>query len=277
MIKKSFFLTILMAFALTSCYQNEDEISSNEKYVAFNLNAQGVDLSSMTRATFNEPQNLLVIDQFEDKCTVSERTGLASFGLPLAYGTHELYFIAATAKWESYDTDKLIMKWTNTVAGMREVWAYHLTLEVDENTTVEEITLPLVVADVRIKTLDKIPTGTSVVNVEANDLCRALNLTTMKGGVITSQPVNANLDVSSAAGKTLQANFYTFVPAAGNVGDINVTALDASSKEIAAKMLNAVPVQEGYISLYTGYFFSEGVTIPLTYTDDWTGVNEYQY
>ena len=61
------------------------------------------------------------------------------------------------------------------------------------------------------------------------------------------------------------------------VSDIVVTALDSNNAEVAAKTINEVQVQAGYISLYSGYFFSDGVSFPLSYTDDWSGTNNYGF
>ena len=66
--KKTLALTSLfLSLALASCYQNSDEeLSVNNKVVTFNLELDGVEQSSMTRA-INEPGNLLVIDKFGDE------------------------------------------------------------------------------------------------------------------------------------------------------------------------------------------------------------------
>ena len=262
--------------SLSSCYQNSDEdlIGSN-KYVTFNLDLAGVEQTSLTRA-INEPGNLLVIDKFDGKVTTQTKTSLNAVGLPLDYGTHDIYFVAAENVWTSFSTADLTVTWSTNHTALSYTWAYHLELEVDENTTVEDITLPLVIANVQIKTLDKLPSNVATMNVEAPGLSKVLDLNTMSG-VVSESDINYSINVAQYTGKTFSVNLYTFVPTSGYVGDIVLTALDSNNQEIAAKTLNEVPVQAGYISLYSGYFFSDGVSFPLSYTDDWTGTNNYGY
>ena len=276
--KKTISLTVLgLLLVLTSCYRNSDEdLSVNNKYVTFNLNLDGVEQSSLTRV-INEPGNLLVIDKFGDKVTTDTKTSLASFGLPLEYGSHDIYFVAAENIWSTFNSSTMTVTWSTDRTALSYVWAYHLTLEVDENTNVDDITLPLVISNVQVKTLDKLPSDISKITVEAPGLSKVFDLNTMTG-VESETDINYTLNVSQYAGLyTFAINLYTFAPASGYVGDIVMTALDSGNREIASKTLNEVPVQAGYISLYTGYFFSEGVSFPLSYTEDWTGINNYGY
>jgi len=267
-------LFVIFALTLTSCYQSEEDITTNSGYVTFNLTASGIEQSSLTRA-ISEPGNLLIIDKFGDEITTETKTSLASFAMPLKYGTHDIYFVAADIIWSSYSTTDMTVTWPNSHAGLSYVWAYHLNLTVDDDTSIEEITLPLVVANVRLKTYDNVSTNVASMKIEAPNLCKGLNLNTMSGFV--SEGINYTLNISSAVGKNLSINMYTFVPSTGYVGDIVFSALDSSSKEIKAKTLSSVPVQQGYISYYAGYFFSEGQNLTLSYTDDWLGTNEYEY
>lgn len=276
--KKTLALTSLfLSLALASCYQNSDEeLSVNNKVVTFNLELDGVEQTSMTRA-IKEPGNLLVIDKLGDKVTTSIKNSLAAFGMPLEYGTHDIYFVAAEKVWSSFSTADLTVTWPIDRTALSYTWAYHLSIEVDENTSVEDITLPLVIANVQLKTLDKMPSDVSTMNVEAPGLSKVFDLKTMSG-VESESEINYSIDVAQYAGqKTFSINLYTFVPSSGYVGDVVLTALDSNNNEIAAKTFEEVPVQAGYISLYSGYFFSDGVSFPLSYSDDWTGTNNYGY
>ena len=276
--KKLFvYFVLCTSTVFSSCYRDSDEnLLDTNKYVTFNLNLDGVEQSSMTRA-IDEPGNLLVIDKLGDKVTTSIKKSLAAFGMPLEYGTHDIYFVAATSIWTSFSTADLTVTWTTDRTALSYTWAYHLSIEVDENTSVEDITLPLVIANVQLKTLDKMPSDVSTMNVEAPGLSKVFDLKTMSG-VESESEINYSIDVAQYAGqKTFSINLYTFVPSSGYVGDVVLTALDSNNNEIAAKTFEEVPVQAGYISLYSGYFFSDGVSFPLSYSDDWTGTNNYGY
>ena len=276
--KKLFVYSILLVSTIfTSCYRDSEEtLFDGNKLVTFNLNLDGVEQASMTRA-INEPGNLLVIDKFGDEVKTTIKNSLAAFGLPLDYGTHDIYFVAAEKVWSSFSTADLTVTWTTDRTALSYTWAYHLSIEVDENTSVEDITLPLVIANVQLKTLDKIPAEVSTMTIEAPGLSKVFDLKTLSG-VESENDINYSYDVTQYAGsKSINFNLFTFVPASGFVGDIVLTALDSDSREVAAKTFEQVPVQAGYISLYSGYFFSDGVSFPLSYTDDWVGTNNYGY
>lgn len=276
--KKLFVYSVLFASTIfSSCYHDSEvDLLDGNKYVTFNLNLDGVEQSSMTRA-IDEPKNLLVIDKLGDKVTTSIKNSLAAFGMPLEYGKHDIYFVAADHVWTSFSTADLTVTWSTDRTALSYTWAYHLSIEVDENTSVEDITLPLVIANVQLKTLDKIPSDVSTMTIEAPGLSKVFDLKTMSG-VESENDINYSYDVTQYAGsKSINFNLYTFVPTSGFVGDIVLTALDTDSKEVASKTFEQVPVQVGYISLYSGYFFSDGVSFPLSYSEDWTGTNNYGY
>lgn len=268
---------LLTSTIFTSCYHDSEvDLLDGNKYVTFNLNLDGVEQTSMTRA-IDEPKNLLVIDKLGDKVTTSIKNSLASFSMPLEYGAHDIYFVAADKVWSSFSTADLTVTWTTDRTALSYTWAYHLSIEVDENTSVEDITLPLVIANVQIKTLDKIPSDVSTMTIEAPGLSKVFDLKTMSG-VESESDINYSFDVTGFAGsKTINFNLYTFAPSSGFVGDIVLTALGSDNNEITARTFEQVPVQAGYISLYSGYFFSDGVSFPLSYNDDWTGTNNYGY
>ena len=168
--KKILAYSVLCASTIfSSCYHDSEvEILDGNKYVTFNLNLDGVEQSSMTRA-ISEPSNLLVIDKIGDEVKTSIKNSLEAFSLPLDYGTHDIYFVAADKIWSSFSTADLTVTWTTDRTALSYTWAYHLSIEVDENTTVEDITMPLVIANVQVKTLDKLPSNVSTMTVEAQD------------------------------------------------------------------------------------------------------------
>ena len=136
------FSVLLASTIFTSCYHDSETLLDGNKYVTFNLNLDGVEQSSLTRA-IPEPGNLLVIDKFGDEVTSSIKNSLDAFSLPLDYGTHDIYFVAADKIWSSFNLEDMTVTWSTDRTALSYTWAYHLSLEVDENTSVEDITLPL--------------------------------------------------------------------------------------------------------------------------------------
>lgn len=275
--KKYFALCSISLLALTSCYHAQEAADlAEESMVTFNLKLDGVEQGDLTRA-LAAPTNVLVLDSYKGAVTATTKSSLASISLPLQYGLHDLYFVAATNVWSAYSTNDLTVGWEGD-GSLKTVWAYHYQLDVETGTVFEDINLPLVVADVLVKTLDKMPATVSVATVEAPGISSVLDLTTMQAS--SANGLNRKLDVKAGAGSSIfSANLYTFVPESGKVGDITVafySNADATG-EIASRTLSAVPVSAGFISQYSGYFFSDGLTIPVTYTTDWLGTNEYTY
>lgn len=271
---------LLSTMALTSCYQASDTMSDNAdaRIVNFDLTCSGIEQESLTRA-LKEPVQLLVFDSCNGVVTVTEKESFSSLALPLRDGLHDLYFMAASRQCQSYDKDQLTVTWPNNLTGyMNVVWAYHYQLNVSEGTIFEEIELPLVVADVKVNTIDNLPNNAGTLAIEAPEACTTLDLTTMQGTGTTG--VNYRINIGSdALGKRLSVNIYTFVPESGTVGDIALTMYDRTNTttEISSRTISAVPVNRGYISDYSGYFFSEGISIPLSHSQDWLGTHEYGY
>jgi len=226
------------------------------------------------------PSQLLIIDCYNGKADTYTQTSLAEIPIPLTWGQHEIYFVASSTQISNYDTQTLTVTWPATRTGMEYVWAKKLTLEVSATTASQTVNLPLISADVKISTLDVLPTNMGDFKIEAPDLCRGLKLSDMSGYVVSQNPDPYTLDCRSYAGRAnLVANLFTLVPTAKSVGDIVLTAYDAATTttELASHTLPNVPVTAGYVSNYTGYFFSDGVAISFTCDQQWAGTNDYEY
>lgn len=279
--KRTALILLCSTVAWTSCYEGANDMAaSNEQIVTFEISCNGLSQESMTRAnTLTEPTQLLIFDCCNGSTTVTQKDAVTSVSMPLKDGTHDLYFMAASKACKSYDKDALTVSWPNNVSGyMSTVWACHYQIIVSEGTSFEEIELPLVVADVRVSSNDGLPTNLGKVSVEAPGVSTTLDLATMKA--VAGEGVNFDIAVpASQYGKRFSLNIYTFVPEAGSVGDIAITMYDKTDNttEISSRTLSAVPVTAGYVSDYTGYFFSSGISIPLSHTSDWLGRNEYDF
>lgn len=270
-------LSLVTASLFSSCYQGIDESLPTSVDVTFNLSQQGILQEPMTRAGIAAPGNLIVFDSFNGAISSTTHTSASSVSLPLALGTHDLYFVAADKLWASASNKDLTVTWNNSGNRLSYTWAKHITLDVAVGTTLATVQMPLVVGDVQVETLDFFPSDAATLHVEAPNVSWILDLTTMKAKT-TTEEVNYSINVSTHAGKNLMTlNIYTFIPSSGNVGDIAITLTDSKSSELINHVLSSVPVQEGYITRYKGYFFTDGLTIPLEYSDDWTGTIDYTF
>ena len=275
------------ALLLTSCYHAHDELSMvDETRVSFDLALEGLSQESMTRAerkmpVLTPPTKLLIIDDFGGDVSSMVKTSLDAITVPLKHGKHDLYFVATAANGAVFDKPTMTIAWPKD-GKLKDVWTLHYQITVDESTTFEQLVLQLAMADVRVSTYDMIPTGVTTARIEAPDFCTGLDLKTMQGFVTegTANPLSITYNVASYAGSnTFAANVYTFVPASGTVGDLTVGFYaDAEcTTERKSRVLSDIKVTCGYVSFYEGYFFGDGVTIPIRYTDAWLGANEYAY
>ena len=271
---------VLLTLTAASC-SNEDD--STGKQVSFHFTADGVEKSPMTRTSLAEPGNLLVLDYFGSTVTPYQQQSLAELSLPLEYGEHTLYFVAATNRWTDYDSGARTIWWDAERTSLSTVWAYCLNLTVESGTTVQEIQLPLVVADVVLASYDCFPADMGNLRGEAPDICRGLDLNTMTG-FLTDTPYDYTFDCSAYIGKRMTLDIYTFIPhtaegASANVGDVVVTAYSATdpTKELNTKTVDSVPVTVAYRTRCSAYYFSNGISVPLSYASDWLGTNNYAY
>lgn len=277
--KPQLLLLALLAFT-SSCYQSADDAALDQtSTVRFSFDAFGASQQLMTRAAL-VPSQLLIIDSYNGKAEAYTQNSLAEMPIPLTWGQHELYFVASSTPLDSYDVTSLTVSWPNTRTGLETVWAKKLTLEVSASTASQTVNLPLISANVKVQTLDNMPANTGDFKIEAPDLCRGLKLTDMTGFVLNENIAPFTLDMRPYAGdNNLTLNLYTLVPASKSVGDITLTAYDATATttEMASHTLSNVPVEQGYISNYTGYFFSDGVALSFTCDPSWTGTHDYDY
>lgn len=272
---------LLALLALTSsCYQSSDEAPLDQtSTVRFNFEAFGVNQELLTRAALT-PSQLLIIDCCNGKTDAVTQNSLAEIPIPLAWGQHELYFVASSSAIADYDLTSLTVSWPDTRTGLETVWATKLTLDVSSETASQTVELPLISANVKIATLDVLPTNIGDFKIEAPDLCRGLKLSDMTGFVLNENPDPIVLALAGKGGRTtLTTNLYTLVPASKSVGDIILTAYDATATttELASHTLSNVPVTPGYVSNYSGYFFSDGIALSFTYDQQWAGTNDYDF
>ena len=278
---KQFAFLVIASLAFTSCYHAEDSVlDTSSRDVNFRIQVEGLTQEALTRAStpaLDTPTKLLILDRCGTTVTNYVKTSFNDLSLPLKLGVHDLYFVATPKDWASFSSDDLTVTWPND-GTMKAVWAYHYQLDVVSETTFEDLVLPLAVADVRLGTLDKLPAQVQMATVEAPDVSTVLDLTTMTAG--GGDGYTRTINVAANAGKNAFAvNIYTFVPESSTVGDISLAFYSDTdlTSEVASRDISGVQVKAGYVSNYTGYFFTDGLSIPVTYTTEWLGVDNYSY
>lgn len=277
---KTKFLAIaaLVVAAFSSCYQSADDAVEpvvTTKEVAFDLTAYGLTPLEVTRAV-SAPASLLVLDAYEGTVTATVKESFGNLSMPLIYGKHDLYIVAATKKWQSHDDENLTVTWPTEYLSMNNVWAYHLELTVTATTETQKVTLPWVMSEIMIISQDAVPGNVDHVVVDSPDLCRVLDLKTMRG-VKGTDEFSVEINVSTSVGSKPGFTLFSFVPEDGSVGDITLTAYNSSDSELLQRTISGVEVEKGYLVKYTGSIFNSEQSIELSYQDAWLGEESYSF
>lgn len=285
--KIHFFVVSAVVLLMTAC-DSQDVTSldsSKTREITFSMETIQFDGSTPMRAptrAISAPTYLLVLDELNGSIVSAntvERTvdALTPLTLNLTYGDHTLYFLACKNSYASFNTTDMTVSW-DADHKLNYVWVAKKVIHVDESTAAAEaVTLDLAVAQVQVQCNDAFPANTGNMRIQAPTACWTLNLRTLQG---VAGEVVSTANASTFAGQTGMAlALFTFVPASGNIGDMTLTVYNnaATPQALATHTLEDVPVKLGYISHYTGLFFSRGQSFSFSYENDWKGVDEYTY
>jgi len=285
--KIHFFVVSAVVLLMTACdSQNVTSLDpSKTREITFSMEtiqlSGSTPMKAPTRA-ISAPTYLLVLDELNGSIVSAntvERSvdALTPLTLNLTYGDHTLYFLACKNSYASFNTTDMTVSW-DADHKLNYVWVAKKVIHVDESTAAAEaVTLDLAVAQVQVQCNDAFPANTGNMRIQAPTACWTLNLRTLQG---VAGEVVSTANASTFAGQTGMAlALFTFVPASGNIGDMTLTVYNnaATPQALATHTLEDVPVKLGYISHYTGLFFSRGQSFSFSYENDWKGVDEYTY
>lgn len=283
-----FFVVSAVVLLMTAC-DSQDVTSldpSKTREITFSMEtiqfSGSTPMRTPTRAV-SAPTYLLVLDELNGSIVSAntvERTvdALTPLTMNLTYGDHTLYFLACKNSYASFNTTDMTVTWGGAEHKLNYVWVAKKVIHVDESTAAADaITLDLAVAQVQVQCNDAFPANTGNMRIQAPTACWTLNLRTLQG---VAGEVVSTADASSFANQTEKAlALFTFVPASGNIGDMTLTVYNnaATPQVLATHTLEDVPVKLGYISHYTGLFFSHDKSFSFSYENEWRGTDEYTY
>ena len=286
--KIHFFVVSAVVLLMTAC-DSQDVTSldpSKTREITFSMEtiqfSGSTPMRTPTRAV-SAPTYLLVLDELNGSIVSAntvERTvdALTPLTMNLTYGDHTLYFVACMNSYASFNTTDMSVTWGGDEHRLNYVWVAKKVIHVDESTAAADaITLDLAVAQVQVQCNDAFPANTGNMRIQAPTACWTLNLRTLQG---VAGEVVSTADASSFANQTEKAlALFTFVPASGNIGDMTLTVYNnaATPQVLATHTLEDVPVKLGYISHYTGLFFSHDKSFSFSYENEWRGTDEYTY
>ena len=285
--KIHFFVVSAVVLLMTACDSQDVTSLDSSKTREITFSMETIQLSGSTpmkapTRAISAPTYLLVLDELNGSIVSAntvERTvdALTPLTMNLTYGDHTLYFLACKNSYASFNTTDMTVSW-DADHKLNYVWVAKKVIHVDESTAAAEaVTLDLAVAQVQVQCNDAFPANTGNMRIQAPTACWTLNLRTLQG---VAGEVVSTANASTFAGQTGMAlALFTFVPASGNIGDMTLTVYNnaATPQALATHTLEDVPVKLGYVSHYTGLFFSRGQSFSFSYENDWKGVDEYTY
>lgn len=259
---------------------------STTKQVTFGMQTT-FEAMNGTRSTSNaSPTLLLVLDAAPDGSvktytrnvssdTDVEGDPLDNLSIPLLYGNHTLYFVAADSPLQMYDTTELTVKWDGSTGILKNCWAQKLELNVNQEINgSQQVTMPIRVANIQVVISEGIIAEASTIDMSLSAGCWQLDLKTMKGteGMEVQRQIEVLDQYIGAKGLTL--NIYSFVPEGTNtVGTMTVSASDQEQQVITSHVLSNVPAAEAQITRYTGMFFHNQQDFTLSVENEWNEEN----
>lgn len=300
------FAGVFSVSLFASCYHSLDaeaetaEEVNNRNEVTFQFTPFEVSqqpLDNGTRAITATPSVLLVIDEMGGEVkqvirlsTTAGGSGvtqvsdvLADLTLNMAFGSHNVYFVAAARAYDSYDADALTVTWDVATANLNYTWAKKVEVNVNsQSVNVRNVVLPLVIGRVELTCNDAQDPDIKQMMISGEGICWTLDLETMKGqsreeGINITLPYTGDL-----SGVGVVFAFYSFEPLADgtadpSVGKVTYSAKKADGMVLASHTLNNVPVRAGYLTQYSGSFYSNATGFALSIADDWTGTLSQSY
>lgn len=295
------FVFVFVIVCLISCTQ-EDTSFEGTTPVTFNLQAQG--LTPMTRAAvmpIGTPSCLIILDYMDGqlKGTYTRGTGsedidnnaiLSSITLPLAQGSHTLYFLCAQEKWDALDKTNHTISWTTT--DLKQVWATSLSLEVTElNQVAQPVQMNLCVGAI-IFPFDDVMAPTC--STAEFSLSKSSWTYDYIAGTGTEGTMNKRtFDATEKRGKSNVVYYiYSFVPSdatevdikgtkAKNIGTATVFVKDEEGNYIGASKapvtIPDVGILPGYQTNLLGNFWLYKPPFSLSIQDTWSGQFDISY
>lgn len=192
------------------------------------------------------------------------------FGKPvmnLAYGAHQVYFIASRGVNPVLDTDAH----TITFGNVRDTFwnRYDVSVVATSNGN-RAVTLDRVVTKLRLTFTDEVPTDANSISVIPHTWYYGLDYT-------TGQPAGAQTDAAtvitipdSSKGQTgIQASLFGFSAAAEWNTDVVISSRTATDAVLGSATIAAAPFKANRVSDYQGPLFSAGGSMSLSLNGEW--------
>lgn len=227
------------------------------------LQADGKDLTDVWVLDYDADGHLL--QQLHQNDNTAE-----DFGKPvmkLAYGIHQVYFIASRGVSPVLDTDAH----TITFGSVRDTfWKRYDVSVVATSNGNRAVTLDRVVTKLRLTFTDEVPISANSISIVPNTWYYGLDYT-------TGQPAGAQTDAATviiipdaSKGQTgIQASLFGFSTAEEWNTDVVISSRTATDAVLGSATISAAPFKANRVSDYSGPLFSAGGSMSLSLNGEW--------
>lgn len=234
---------------------------SPTKSVTFDIHADDLSVGKTSRATLAEASvtDILIIDRMDGHIaqTVSRSSADEDFDTPtlsLAYGTHQLTFIAHRSEAPVFSPEAL----TWTANKIRDTYVLNqditITPESPANVTAN---LSRQVYQLKFLIQDALPSSLATVRISITDYYPTLLLSTLNASGHTSLTRDIAVPSSALGSTGLFFSVYGFCPTLGTeyTTTASIDFLTASGASITSHTLTDVPLETNCTTTISGNFF----------------------
>ena len=226
------------------------------------LSADGKDLTDVWVLDYMDDQ---LVQQLHQSDNTAE-----DFGKPvmqLAYGSHQVYFIASRGVSPVLDTDAH----TITFGNVRDTfWKQYDVNVVATSNGNRAVTLDRVVTKLRLTFTDEVP-------AEANNIAIVPHTWYYGIDYLTGQPATVRTDAATvitipdaSKGQTgIQASLFGFSTAAEWNTDVVISSRTATNDVLGSATISSAPFKANRVSDYSGPLFSAGGSMSLSLNGEW--------
>lgn len=276
--KKAILMMLLVAM-VAACEKPAIDIAGT-KNVTFAVSGdfKNPHFTRSMMADGKEMTDLLVYDYMGDALVqeLHQTVDDENFGMPnlsLAYGDHQLYFVAS--RGQGLSVSNTVVSWTKP---SDTFWA-SVAVSVSNNSPAEQaVTLNRVATCLRLIVTDKVPAGVAMLTVKPTQWWRSIDYTSG----LALQASNEEIEItvpSSYIGTEGQliAKTYCISDEDEWMTDVVLSAKDADGNTIGSVTITQAPFMRNRVTEYSGRLFSSssGMTVSLndtwlqSYTDEW--------
>ena len=288
--KKTFFMALALSLATTACEkavfdeETENVETFNDQMVKTKkftftlkgdfsdewkpvtrgyLSADGKDMTDVWVLDYDADGHLLQQLHQEDNTT-------EDFGKPvmnLAYGVHQVYFIASRGVYPALNTDTH----TITFGSVRDTFwkRYDISVVATSNGN-RAVTRDRVVTKLRLTFTDEVPAAANSISIVPHTWYYGMDY-------LTGQPTNAQTDAATvitipdaSKGQTgIQASLFGFSTAAEWNTDVVISSRTATDVVLGSATIAAAPFKANRVSDYQGPLFSAGGSMSLSLNGEW--------